>query len=70
MRKQSDKTKILKLRGLLKAALNCLDTIGRTPDLPDPERQADWKNCMKNSSYNARATAKCVRINLNDMKRR
>lgn len=70
MRKQSDKTKILRLKGLLKAALNSLDVIGNTPNIPNPDLYADWKICMKNSAYNASQTAKCIRNTLNDMKRK
>lgn len=61
MRKQSDKTKLRYARNKLKIALDCLDRIGNTPDLPNPERDADWKNCMKNSSWDARETAKVIR---------
>lgn len=31
-----------------------LEVIARRPDLPNPERDADWKNCMKFSSHEAR----------------
>jgi hypothetical protein len=31
-----------------------LEKIAKRPDLPNPEKDADWKNCMKNSSYEAR----------------
>jgi hypothetical protein len=35
--------------------VEALDKIANRPDLPNPECDADWKNCMKNSSYEARA---------------
>ena len=31
-----------------------LEIIAKRPDLPNSERDADWKNCMKWSSYEAR----------------
>lgn len=54
-----------KARGLVRAelliaekaklaiAINCLNLIAKRPDLPSPDRDADWKNCMKHSSYEA-----------------
>lgn len=47
--KQPDKT-IEALKGVRDA----LQMIADRPHLPNPERDADWKNCMKNSSYEAR----------------
>lgn len=35
--------------------IEALELIASTPSLPNPERDADWKNCMKNSAYTARA---------------
>jgi hypothetical protein len=31
-----------------------LEVISRRPNLPNPERDADWKNCMKCSSHECR----------------
>lgn len=42
---RSDKVDIL---------LEALEIIAKRPDLPNPERDADWKNCMKWSSHEAR----------------
>lgn len=36
--------------GLVKA----LEIIAKRPELPNPERDADWKNCMKWSSHDAK----------------
>ena len=35
-----------------------LERIAKRPDLPNPERDADWKNCMKLSAAEARAALK------------
>lgn len=34
--------------------VNVLQKIASRPDLPNPDRYADWKNCMKNSAYEAK----------------
>lgn len=36
-----------------KRLIEALELIKNRPDLPNPEKDADWKNCMKNSSYDA-----------------
>lgn len=33
--------------------VEALEKIAKRPDLPNPERDADWKNCMKWSAYEA-----------------
>lgn len=33
--------------------VKALEKIAKRPDLPNPERDADWKNCMKWSAYEA-----------------
>lgn len=35
-----------------------LKKIAKRPDLPNPERDADWKNCMKWASHEAREALK------------
>lgn len=39
----------------LRECIAALEVIERRPDLPNPEKDADWKNCMKWSSKGARA---------------
>lgn len=39
---------------LLDAAMQVLENISKRPDLPNPNRDADWKSCMKWSSHEAR----------------
>lgn len=38
----------------IKIIRELLECIATRPNLPNPERDADWKNCMKNSSYDAK----------------
>ena len=42
---QSERIKVLE---------DALRKIAKMPDLPNPERDADWKNCMKWASHYAR----------------
>jgi hypothetical protein len=44
-----------RLRASLAAAREALERIAKRPDLPNPERDADWKACMKLSAQEARA---------------
>lgn len=61
MRKRNDATKARHLRTKLRIALDCLDRIGKMPDIANPERDADWKNCMKHASWDAREIARTLR---------
>ncbi len=40
-------------RTQLEIAKDALEKIAKRPDLPNPDRDADWKNCMKASSFEA-----------------
>jgi hypothetical protein len=33
---------------------HALELISKRPNLPNPDRDADWKNCQKNSSFEAK----------------
>lgn len=41
------------LLGLVEVMSEALERISKRPDLPNPDRDADWKNCMKWSSHEA-----------------
>jgi len=43
------------LISLVEVMAGALDNIAKSPDLPNPDRDADWKNCQKWSSYEAKA---------------
>lgn len=43
---------------VMKAALQ---NIEKRPDLPNPDRDADWKNCQKWSSYEATQALTAIR---------
>lgn len=50
-----------KLRDALKTALEALEKIAKRPDLPNPDRDADWKNCQKWSSHEAKEALEKIR---------
>lgn len=44
----------------IKQIREILESIANRPNLPNPERDADWRNCMESSSYEAKQALKAL----------
>lgn len=47
-------SEIPKLLDCIEIQAEALEKIEKRPDLPNPDKDADWKNCMKWSAHDAR----------------